>query len=153
MLRNSMVGHLSQLCVLRVLQCSSTFVRCTQCTPQCTPQKGATKRCNKNIINYLIIISGDSLSFHNNSQFSTKDADHDARSGSCSRGCHGAWWYNNCYMSNLNGEYHPKTNKRGVNGIRWNTWTSESLKASSMKMRPAGFTSGEDVMPPINPGR
>merc|ERR1712136_692051 len=49
--------------------------------------------------------AGDSLSYHNGSNFSTYDADHDRSGSSCAETYTGAWWYNNCYHSNLNGEY------------------------------------------------
>ena len=111
--------------------------------------KAATQRCNKNIINYFVIISEDSLGYHKNMQFSTKDADHDKYSKSCSSGWQGAWWYNSCMHSNLNGKYYLKETKTEIGRIVWLKWMKDSLKATSMKMRPAGFTSGEDVMPPI----
>ena len=38
-------------------------------------------------------------------QFSTKDQDNDGGSGSCAQLYKGAWWYNACLSSNLNGLY------------------------------------------------
>ena len=59
--------------------------------------------------NYRVHVSsysgsaGDSFSFTNGMQFSTKDRDHDIYNGQCAVSYHGAWWYKNCYTSNLNG--------------------------------------------------
>ena len=63
--------------------------------------------------NYRLQISGytgtagDSMIFlHNNRQFSTPDRDNDDDAGDhCSQDWHGAWWYNHCYYSHLNGLY------------------------------------------------
>ena len=81
--------------------------------------------------------------------FSTKDADHDTYNGgtgSCAVESHGAWWYNYCAASNLNGKYYQETETVEDNkGIHWLSWkgATYSLKAVSMKIRPAGFTPGE----------
>ncbi|XP_071943725.1 fibrinogen-like protein A [Antedon mediterranea] len=83
--------------------------------------------------NYTLTISGyngtagDSLtSRHNGQQFSTYDRDNDKRSGSgigtnCAEYNKGAWWYNNCHHSNLNGLYlTPGT--ADYNGINWDRY-------------------------------
>ncbi|XP_071808004.1 ficolin-1-like [Asterias amurensis] len=80
--------------------------------------------------------AGDSLSYHNDLQFSTKDLDNDGLPVSnCAQRYHGAWWYNACHESNLNGEYHqgPSTEF----GIIWKAWRgmSYSLKTTEMKIR------------------
>ena len=85
---------------------------------------------------YLIAgTAGDSLSYHKGMQFSTKDRDNDARTAeSCAVSFQGAWWYENCYYSNLNGIYLTNTNVKNVKGIRWKTW-KDSYPASEDVMR------------------
>jgi len=101
-------------------------------------------------VSSLVFISGDSLYYHKNSQFSTKDVDHDAHtSGSCSHNSRGAWWYKCCHYANLNALYYKKSDPPGYAiGVTWRTWKglNESLKSTSMKTRPVGFTPGEDCM-------
>ncbi|XP_071957645.1 fibrinogen-like protein A [Antedon mediterranea] len=63
--------------------------------------------------NYALTISGytgnasDSLgSYHNGQQFTTYDRDNDLKvSSNCAEKYHGAWWYNACFSSTLNGRY------------------------------------------------
>ena len=61
--------------------------------------------------------AADSLSYHNNMAFSTKDRDNDRDSNNCAVRWTGAWWYKNCHYSNLNGKYLGA--KRDIRGIRW----------------------------------
>ena len=72
--------------------------------------------------------------------FSTKDRDNDKGSGyNCASYYKGAWWFNNCYDSNLNGLYlHGKIS---VKGIVWHNWKNNyySVKRSEMKIRPKNF--------------
>ena len=87
--------------------------------------------------------SGDSLSGHRNKPFSTKDADHDTYSNSCSERYHGAWWYSRCHSSNLNGQYYQEgVNVPYAKGLVWSRWTGyyQSLKTVTMKTRSAAFT-------------
>ena len=78
--------------------------------------------------------AGDSLSYHRGSPFSTKDRDNDASSSSnCASSFTGAWWYNNCLYSNLNGLYSKNT----AHGMVWYHWKNnhKSVKRSEMKIR------------------
>ena len=85
------------------------------------------------------MFSGDSLSYHKDEAFSTKDADHDSDSVSCSFRYHGAWWFRNCYYSHLNGRYYQRNESCLMDrGIWWNTWMGP-LKSVTMKMRSATF--------------
>ena len=64
----------------------------------------------------------DSLSYHNNYAFSTKDRDNDAWGGNCATQYLGAWWYRSCHVSNLNGYNYNKGDIRPIfaKGINWN---------------------------------
>ena len=74
-------------------------------------------------------------------QFTTYDQDHDlADLANCAEKYIGAWWYNVCHHSNLNGMYlHDETlpHAHGM-GVTWKTWKGQefSLKKSEMKLRP-----------------
>nr|XP_039260828.1 LOW QUALITY PROTEIN: fibrinogen-like protein A [Styela clava] len=80
--------------------------------------------------------AGDSLTIHNNMQFSTKDSDNDKYSGSCAIDYGGAWWYNQCHLSNLNGMYYQdgRVITKSVNWYHWKL-DRQSLKFSEMKFR------------------
>merc|ERR1712012_149188 len=94
--------------------------------------------------NYMAIFegysgtAGDSLSYHNGSNFSTFDADHDRSGSSCAETYTGAWWYNSCYHSNLNGEYMNTGRSEDERGIAWNSWHADyySMKSSYMWVHP-----------------
>lgn len=79
---------------------------------------------------------GDNLNFHNGMKFSTPDQDNDRLGGSsCANTYHGAWWYNDCFQSNLNGRYIGRrvTDAKSMN---WSWATAiESLKTSRMMIR------------------
>ena len=80
--------------------------------------------------------AGDSLAGHNNMAFSTKDRDNDVWSSNCAVSYTGAWWYNACHSSNLNGQYLGE--KHDVRGIRWSDFRGTiSLKFTEMKLRPS----------------
>ena len=76
------------------------------------------------------------MSYSDGKAFSTKDKDN---SYNCATKCVGAWWYEDCAYSNLNGEYlngkHEENNAhRGVSWHYWKGWYY-SLKASTMMLR------------------
>jgi len=82
--------------------------------------------------NYTLFVgfySGDAydrLTAHNGFAFTSKDRDNDKNSGNCAVNYRGAWWYNNCYSSHLNGKY----------GDSYYYWYWSSLKGSEMKLKP-----------------
>ena len=84
--------------------------------------------------------AGDSLNWHRGKSFSTKDRDNDKWSGgNCALRWKGAWWYNNCHHSNLNGLY--LNGKVDAKGMSWHHWKNSyySVKRSEMKIRPKDF--------------
>ena len=87
-------------------------------------------------------IAGDSLALHRDQPFSTQDQDNDNHDLNCAIGHHGAWWYNSCHYSNLNGNYRPTKPVRHADGVMWYHWnhcTRYSLKRTEMKIRPVDF--------------
>ena len=52
------------------------------------------------------VLTGDSLSYHDEMAFSTEDSDNDLHRRNCAVDNKGGWWYHSCYSSNLNGIYH-----------------------------------------------
>ncbi|XP_062609819.1 ficolin-2-like [Saccostrea cucullata] len=80
--------------------------------------------------------AGDSLDYHNGMKFTTKDQDNDGNSGHCAVSYHGAWWYNNCHHSNLNGLY-LQSGVSGAHYAAWYVWKSkwEALKQTVMMIR------------------
>ncbi|XP_054911249.1 tenascin isoform X2 [Poeciliopsis prolifica] len=94
--------------------------------------------------NYKLSVSGysgtagDSLSYHNNCVFSTKDRDPAPWITRCAISYQGGWWYKNCHQANLNGRYGIDYKHQGV---IWKSWKGEhhSIQFTEMKMRPASF--------------
>lgn len=69
---------------------------------------------------------------HDGMLFSTFDMDHDKGTDNCAQKYTGAWWYNNCYYSNLNGVW----GRNDIGGIIW--WGlggAKSLTFVEMKVR------------------
>ena len=85
--------------------------------------------------------AGDSLSGHRGHPFSTKDRDNDSSSGNCAVSYKGAWWYESCHSSNLNGLYHHGKHKSYADGVNWHAWKgySYAAKTAEMKIRPVGL--------------
>ena len=82
--------------------------------------------------------AGDGLAYQNGRPFSTRDRDYDAhRNKHCAVSYKGAWWYNACHHSNLNGLYLSGVHPSGANGVNWYKWKGQyySLKTSEMKVR------------------
>ena len=47
----------------------------------------------------------DAMAQQNGAPFSTRDSDHDTAALNCAKVYGGAWWYQACHDSNLNGKY------------------------------------------------
>ena len=86
---------------------------------------------------YTLHVSGfsgsgvlDALAYHNGYKFTTKDNDNDVyTSGNCAVQWIGAWWYNNCHQSNLNGHYGDSNTYKDV------AWYSTVMRFTEMKVR------------------
>ncbi|XP_037651411.1 tenascin-like [Sebastes umbrosus] len=83
--------------------------------------------------------AGDSLSYHSQRIFSTKDRDLSPFITRCAMSYRGGWWYKNCHEANLNGLYGTNVNHQGV---IWTAWKGKqfSIPFTEMKMRPAAFS-------------
>ena len=79
------------------------------------------------------------LQVHHGMQFTTYDRDNDRHGGggNCAVQWQGAWWYDKCHVSNLNGRYLSGANDN--RGMRWYTFNTAartySLKWIEMKLR------------------
>ncbi|XP_071794512.1 ryncolin-1-like [Asterias amurensis] len=83
-------------------------------------------------------IVGDSLEEHIGKPFTTEDRDNDNNGDrNCAERTVGAWWYDHCHTSNLNGEYYNNPTVKHNQGLQWETWKGNnySLKKCSMKIR------------------
>uniref|UniRef100_A0A0B8RYV1 Ficolin 2 n=1 Tax=Philothamnus irregularis TaxID=1899461 RepID=A0A0B8RYV1_9SAUR len=82
--------------------------------------------------------AGDSFSIHDNMPFSTREKRLNPQSDNCAYSFKGAWWYNDCHQSNLNGRYWLGGHKTFADGINWYTGKgyNYSYKRSEMKIRP-----------------
>jgi len=90
------------------------------------------------LFNCFVGTAGDSLSYHRGSAFSTKDRDNDKNSGSCAIMRKGAWWFNSCNYSDLNGEYLHGKHSSSWKGVIWYHWKGHSYspKRAEMKIKP-----------------
>ncbi|XP_061193567.1 techylectin-5B-like [Saccostrea echinata] len=81
---------------------------------------------------------GDALKYQNNMKFTTKDQDNDRHGGNnCAQAFHGAWWYDACHGSNLNGLYTGSAVISSEHPV-WYYWKGkhEALKRTQMMIRP-----------------
>ena len=79
-------------------------------------------------------IGQDSLSYHNQRRFTTKDRDQDDWSANCAVLRQGAWWYGGCGDSNLNGNYSARGNS--LKGVRWYGYPSSyTMKKTKLMVK------------------
>ena len=82
---------------------------------------------------YLSGFSGntsDAMAAHNNMKFSTYDRDNDLyKTINCASKHKGGWWYQSCYVSNLNGIYAFKQKPEEI------VWNSFGVTFVEMKVR------------------
>ena len=85
--------------------------------------------------------SGDSLTEHRDMPFTIRDQDNDNFISNCAIKYKGAWWYNKCHHSNLNGLYLRGSHSTYADGVNWFHWKGHhySLKRTEMKIRPKDF--------------
>ncbi|XP_071140722.1 ficolin-2-like [Mytilus edulis] len=74
--------------------------------------------------------AGDALTYHNGYMFSTKDKNN----MECSKTYKGAWWYNACHHSNLNGQYLTGAHASFADGVNWYPWRGHYYSLKSIKM-------------------
>ncbi|ROT77712.1 FreD [Penaeus vannamei] len=76
---------------------------------------------------------------HNGHPFTTHDNDNDGDGGNCAAKYRGAWWYDKCHISNLNGFPYEGEHESYADGIEWQPWRGYhySLKTTAMMIRPA----------------
>ncbi|XP_049664511.1 tenascin-N isoform X3 [Accipiter gentilis] len=79
--------------------------------------------------------AGDAMTYHNGWKFTTWDRDNDVALSNYALTHHGAWWYKNCHLANLNGKYGDSKHSEGVN---WEPWKGHefSIPFTEMKIRP-----------------
>ena len=82
--------------------------------------------------------AGDSLTTHNNVQFSTIDRDNDgSKAVHCAETHSGGWWYNACRDAHLTGINFKSGSHISNEGIEWSSWNKDySLQSVIMAIRP-----------------
>ena len=71
-------------------------------------------------------------------KFTTKNRDQDTSDDNCAVKFKGAWWYQACHLSNLNGLYLKGETDQFATGMVWEPFRGHyyAVKTSQMKFRP-----------------
>ena len=81
----------------------------------------------------------DSFGFHNGQMFTTIDNDNDRNGKNCGILMQGGWWYNTCYLSNLNGPHKPSSASGIIQKYALLIWhdgkTYRKVRSVEMKVR------------------
>ncbi|XP_077996310.1 fibrinogen-like protein 1 [Glandiceps talaboti] len=89
------------------------------------------------------MLYGERFKIHNGQFFSTKDVDNDndGHTISCAKTYNSGWWFDSCFISNLNGRYQKSSQPiEQWQGILWNSLNGHySYKSSVMKIRPLEY--------------
>ncbi|WAR30180.1 FCN1-like protein, partial [Mya arenaria] len=85
---------------------------------------------------WQVTLPGNLYPYHNGLAFSTFDHDQDSLSRTnCAKLEHGAWWYNECYYANLNGQYFVPGTHNAI-GMTYDAFMGTvSLKESKMMFK------------------
>ncbi|XP_064471305.1 techylectin-5A-like [Ornithodoros turicata] len=112
---------------------------------------GYSGRKSKHTLNCLLglvlssVPGSDAFSEANGAKFSTQDKDNDASGSNCAAIYKGAWWYQYCHSSNLNGMNYNGQHSTYADGIEWSKLDGRtglyyySFPKAEMKIRPADF--------------
>lgn len=88
------------------------------------------------------VIVGDSLNYHNNMAFTTRDQDDDRWSGgNCATDWGSAGWFNICFKANPNGQYIDSEKTNDPKYLVWYHWKNSwvSLKSMKLMIRPRAW--------------
>ncbi|XP_064553769.1 fibrinogen-like protein 1 isoform X2 [Drosophila montana] len=80
--------------------------------------------------------AGDAMKWQRNMRFSTSDSDNDNNMKNCASKWKSGWWFDDCFVTNLNGLFTTNAADLSEPGIKWNTWHYKSLKFVQMMIRP-----------------
>ncbi|KAK3101155.1 hypothetical protein FSP39_001368 [Pinctada imbricata] len=78
-------------------------------------------------------VAFDALRLHDGMKFTTRDRDNDFKvNTNCAVSARGAWWYDACYDSNLNGMYGVGDGR----GLMWKNYLNDIImKDTTMKLK------------------